>query len=902
MFRGTENISAEEYGDLLKNAGADNNAYTTDDRTVYYTTFSKPDLETVLRLEADRFQHLAYAEPEFRTEALAVLGEYNKNVANPIQKLIERQRDVAFTEHTYKHTTMGFIEDIEAMPDQYDYSRQFFERYYRPETTSVIVVGDVEPEEVFDLVEEYWGGWDPAPVEVPAIPEEPAPTGPLYEHVAWETPTLPWVTVAFRGPAAYGETDLDMRAADVIAAYAFSPSSALYQSLVVEEQVVDQLWAYFPDRRDPHLLTVAARVKDPANAWYVRDRIQQALADLRSDPVDAERLEAIKSNLRYAFAQGLDNAGAVGGALASYVAATGDPDTINEVYRNYERLTPNDVMAAADRYFTDERMVVVTLSHEPLPETGDPTGTVDDLVQKKQRDPLPPGDVMGSGPQNEAGTRAGVTGPFSRSGPPAEPLFETIIEETDAPIVDVRFLFLTGAADDPEGKEGLAELTARMVADAGSGAMTYAEIQRALFPLAAGFSQQVDKEMTAFAGRTHLDNLDRYYAVVSGQLLDPGFREADFERVKSALVNDIRVGLRANNDEELGKEVLYEMVYAGHPYGHLNLGHAEAVEALTLDDVRAFYREHYTQRNLMLGLAGDVPAGFVDRVRADLAAALPEGVITRQAPVTQPDLPEGLEVTLVDKDTRGAAISLGFPIEVTRSHPDFPALWLVRSYFGEHRSSNSYLFQRLREARGMNYGDYAYIEYFPRGMFLQHPDPNLGRQSQLFQIWIRPVPPPQAHFALRAALYELEKLVEEGMTEEDFEATRNFLQKYVAVQTQGQGRRLGYALDSRYYGTPAFADYVREALGDLTLEEVNRVIREHLQAEHVAAVVVTPNAEELADALAEDAPSPMAYNAEKPAALLAEDEVIQQYPLNLDRDDIRIVPVEEVFEGAVFRE
>ncbi|HLT48739.1 MAG TPA: pitrilysin family protein, partial [Rubricoccaceae bacterium] len=139
MFRGTENRSAEEYQAVLKNIGGDQNAYTTDDRTVYHTTFSAEDLETMLELEADRFMHLAYAEPEFRTEALAVLGEYNKNSADPLNKLIEVQRESAFQRHTYRHTTMGFLEDIEAMPEAYDYSREFFRRYYRPENAVVLI-------------------------------------------------------------------------------------------------------------------------------------------------------------------------------------------------------------------------------------------------------------------------------------------------------------------------------------------------------------------------------------------------------------------------------------------------------------------------------------------------------------------------------------------------------------------------------------------------------------------------------------------------------------------------------------------------------------------------------------------------------------------------------------------
>ena len=901
MFRGTENYSAAEYQELLKNAGADQNAYTTDDRTVYHVTFSKDDLETMLKLEADRFQNLQYSDADFRTEALAVLGEYNKNSANPISQLFEAMREAAFEEHTYRHTTMGFIEDIEAMPEQFDYSRQFFDRFYRPEKTAVIVAGDVEAERVFDLVGTHWGDWEPGDY-VAEIPAEGEPDGAVYEHVDWESPTLPWVTVAFHGPASYGADDMDMRAADVIASYAFSPSSDLYQRLVVDEQKVDQLWASFPDRVDPYLLTVGARVKDPADVWYVRDQIQRAVADLRANGVDAARLEAIKSNLKYSFANSLDNSEAIASALASYVAATREVETINEVYARYDALTPADVQAAANAYFTDDRMIVTTLSHEDLPPASSTVGSVDALVDDVAD---VEGEVMGGAAEPAPSQRAPRMRPArlerAAQAPEATPAFETLVQRSESPLVDFRFLFLAGAADDPEGKEGLAELTARMVADAGSESMTYGEIQQALFPLAAGFGQQVDKEMTVFGGRTHRDNLDRYYEIISGQLLDPGFREEDFQRVKSNLVNDIRVGLRSNNDEELGKEVLYEMIYAGHPYGHLNLGHVEAVEALTLDDVRAFYDAHYTQDALTLGIAGDAPDSFVNRVEADLAAQLPEGE-HYGLQVKSPPMPDGVEVTLVEKDTRGAAISMGFPIEVTRSHPDFAALWLVRSYFGEHRSSNAHLFQRIREARGMNYGDYAYIEYFPRGMYQFHPDANLARYSQIFQIWIRPVPPEQAHFAIRIAKYELDKLVRDGMSEADFEATRNYLLKFVNVLTKSQGRQLGYALDSEFYGTPAFTEFIREGLRDLTLEEVNRVLREHLQTEDMALVVITPHAEALAKRLADDTPSPITYNAPKPDEIMVEDEVIQQLPLGIDRADIRVIPADEVFETGVFAE
>ena len=138
MFRGSENYTSEQRDLILKKAGAESNASTNSDRTTYYETFSKEDLDPVMKLEGDRFQRLKYPEPAYKTETLAVLGEYNKNSADPTEKLDEVLHETAFTKHTYEHTTMGFLKDIQDMPNQYTYSLQFYSRFYRPEYVTIV--------------------------------------------------------------------------------------------------------------------------------------------------------------------------------------------------------------------------------------------------------------------------------------------------------------------------------------------------------------------------------------------------------------------------------------------------------------------------------------------------------------------------------------------------------------------------------------------------------------------------------------------------------------------------------------------------------------------------------------------------------------------------------------------
>jgi zinc protease len=470
----------------------------------------------------------------------------------------------------------------------------------------------------------------------------------------------------------------------------------------------------------------------------------------------------------------------------------------------------------------------------------------------------------------------------------------SLLQPNRSPLVTFRILFMTGSASDPQGKEGVAALTAAMLAEGGTRAMSYEQITAAMYPMAASFGWQIDKEMTVFTGTTHVDNLDKYYTIIRQMLLDPGFRPEDFTRLKTNAINYLKVSLREGNDEELGKEHLYNIIYAGHAYGHTNIGDVSALEKLTIDDVRDFYRANYTQANLVMGLAGGYPADFPKSAEADFAK-LPEGQAAK-AKRDAPKLDAGTRIEIIKRETRSTAISLGFPIDVTRADKDWPALAVVASYLGQHRSSNSYLYQRLREVRGLNYGDYAYIEYFPRGMFQFTPDPNLGRTSQIFQIWIRPVEPQNGHFALRAALYEYDRLVREGMSKETFEATREFLSKFVNILTQTQDAQLGYALDSRYYGIGNFNDYMREQLAKLTLEDVNTAVRRHLKSDRMRIVMVTKEAEAMRDAIVGNKPSPITYNSPKPKEVMDEDKLIEAYKIEVKPEAVTVVAVDQVFQ------
>jgi len=464
-----------------------------------------------------------------------------------------------------------------------------------------------------------------------------------------------------------------------------------------------------------------------------------------------------------------------------------------------------------------------------------------------------------------------------------------------SPLVTIRLVFTTGAASEPADKPGVASLTAQMLSNSGTKTLTYKQITDALYPMATGISAYSDKEMTTFVGQTHIDNLEKFYALMRDAVLNPGWRPEDFTRVRDDQVTALRVGLRGNNDEELGKEALYNAIYAGHPYGHEDLGTVASLQKMTVADLEAFHRRHYTQANLIIGLAGGYPAGFAARVKKDFAA-LPAG------PADHLDLPPPAalthnQATIIEKDTRSVAWSFGFPIALKRGDPDFAALLVAESWLGQHRDSSGELYSRMRELRGLNYGDYAYIEYFPNGMFQFEPDPNIARHQQIFQIWIRPVETPNAVFALRLAMYELDKLVKNGVPPAEFEKTRSFLSKYVNILTKTKSAELGYAVDSEYYGMPEYNEYLKAALAKLTVDDVNRAVKKYLHADRLQVIGVAKDAAAIKAALVSAAATPIQYNSAKPQDILDEDKTVGVWPLGLKPEDVQIVPVTSVFEN-----
>jgi zinc protease len=466
------------------------------------------------------------------------------------------------------------------------------------------------------------------------------------------------------------------------------------------------------------------------------------------------------------------------------------------------------------------------------------------------------------------------------------------LPRTGTDLVTVRIMFLSGSVADPKGKEGITTLCARLMTEGGTQALSAAELREALFPMAAELGVLTDKEMTTFIGRVHRDHLAKFTHILTDVLLRPRFDAKEFERLRRDAIQDIEQRLRANDDESLGKAALEALMYEGHPYGHYVGGTVAALKGLKLEDVQAHAPRVFTQDRMIIGLGGKVDQSLGRLLKIRLAAMPKTGAKPVDVP---PPKPGRARIIIVEKPTMATAISLGYPYELRRGQRDFYPFMVGVSAFGEHRQMGGRLFEALRGKRGLNYGDYAYAEAFMEAPGTTFPEPNVPRRLQQFSIWLRPVDPKHAVFALRGALYETDKLLKGGLSEGEIEVQKGFLDGYTRLWESADTRRVGYALDEIFYRQPNHLEGLRKSMPRIARDYINGVLRKYVRPKDFRYAFVTADAAALKAALISGQPSPIKYPTPKAPAILAEDKKIESFPLGFTAADIKVVKADELF-------
>jgi zinc protease len=390
LFRHRFNGMVNGYDEEINKLGAFNNAWTWFDVTYYHPLTFTSNLETgtvqrggktetqpgLLELEASRFVKLDFDEKIFQTEAGAVLGEYRKSATDPELKMEELLSEMAFPNHSYGHTTIGYYEDVVDMPNEYQAAVDFYNTYYRPNNCVLIVAGDVKQNELLPKIQKHYGNWQKREAPPVALTDPPQ-KAEKREHVSWDAEVPPRIWVAFKMPG-HKTGSAETAVGQLLPELLVSESAPLYQRLRYQKQTVSALnfaeGTSGYESFDSRLLIVNARLykekfAGDGKAYFdeVIADINQALDDLKkfsSQPDAAKLLEVIKSKYKNDFLAGLSSPAQIAQTLAWYYRFERDPQVLDKLLDAVQKLRPQDFDAFAQKYFVPESRLIVTMSYK----------------------------------------------------------------------------------------------------------------------------------------------------------------------------------------------------------------------------------------------------------------------------------------------------------------------------------------------------------------------------------------------------------------------------------------------------------------------------------------------------------------------------------------------------------
>ena len=498
--------------------------------------------------------------------------------------------------------------------------------------------------------------------------------------------------------------------------------------------------------------------------------------------------------------------------------------------------------------------------------------------------------------------------------------------DSPAPLLQIKVMVKAGSAAEPQGLEGLAQLTGRLLIEGGFGdsqkPVTKDRLAEITQPWGSGAypSVRVSKEVTTFSFTVPKEVLDAYLAQVLTPLFTrPLFAAAELDRVRGEVLQQLRSG-RLEQIELVGLVALDTLIHNGTSYAYPDAGTEKGLEQVTREAVERFYATYYKSENIVAGVTSAEPA-VVEKVRAALSGAgHSEAATFSRRAATAPAPVKGRSLTLLAlPNAISSGIHAGFPVRVTRTDADYWPLYIANIWFGTHRDSFGHLYTTIREQRGYNYGDYSYIEHFESRPFVLFPPTNTPRRYQYFSIWIRPVAHEYVPHLTKAITWELENFIRTGLSEDQCQQAKNKARVLYLSLAETAERLIGYRLDDDFYGmSPGYLDSYLDRVNGVTCAQVNAAIRKHLQAENIQYLIVTDDdvAPKLVEQIGADRPAwgkpPADYQIdvkeveggkvyevpETKLELLRRDAAWANYWLDIPRERIKIVPIEKMFVTA----
>jgi zinc protease len=707
LSRKTVNTAYGEIATLVADAGGTRNASTGQDFTNYYETVPPQYLEAILWTHAERMARPVVDVETFNAERSIVKEELRQRVYAPPYGRFQRFviGDNSFDESVYRRSVIGSIEELDAAT--IDDARAFHEAYYRPATATLIVSGAFEPGQLDRWVDQYFADIrnPDRPVPVMERPVETPRTQPrLVEAYAPNVP-LPAVGTIYPGPKA---TDADAAALEVLSAIlSDGDSSRLHQALVYRTQLATNANIGINAMEEDGVIVATATVARGKSIADVEAALAAELARVRDEPVTAEELAEAKTELAASDLRQRETSSGRAFILGRAIVSENDPAAPDARLAAIQAVTAADVQRVARTWLNETARVQVRYQDE----AARPEGVAEDAYLNPAPMPtflsvppaiLPANELAPEG-QRMAAPAAGPARPIATPQVVERRLSNGLrvvaARSTELPIMNAQLVLGGGAASDPDGKTGLASMTASL-ATQGAGGRSAPEIAATLERLGAGIGGGAGPDGTTLFVSAPVASAEAVGQVLADVVQRPDFAEAELERGRAQTINALTVNLRQPGP--LAGAVLNRIAYGGAAYGRPSSGTPESVATLTREDVIAHHRQWWRPDNATVVITGGMTPedafAFAERTFGDWTT---DGGVLPTLPnrAGQPLPPRVIVVDLPGAGQAAVTAAVRAPL---RSDDDWHALEVANAVMGGGGTAR--LFMEIRAKRGLSYG------------------------------------------------------------------------------------------------------------------------------------------------------------------------------------------------------